>query len=176
MAITHVTTVLVAVDDSDKSVEAARCAYEIFGSGANFFVINVHPPDGAWAPAVVMQWGGLNPYPLSSSDPLVRDELAACRHADQACKTARSVAAEAGMPATVEGRIGDPARVILNAAEMHHADVIVAGANDKSWWRRLLEPSVAEALVRESRTPVLIVHSERRRSEPDRAHSWRSDG
>jgi nucleotide-binding universal stress UspA family protein len=71
--------------------------------------------------------------------------------------TARSVALEAGVEAEPLRDFGDPTSAVLSAADEHLVDVIVVGSSDRPWWRRLIEPSVANELLRDSSRPVLVV-------------------
>lgn len=52
---------------------------------------------------------------------------------------------------------GDPALSICNAAESHDVDVVVIGSHDKGVLHRLLDPSVAQAVVQGTYRPVLVV-------------------
>lgn len=56
----------------------------------------------------------------------------------------------------VEARLGDPAMEILRAAEAHQADLIVLGTAGRKGIRRAIMGSVAETVLRESETPVLV--------------------
>ncbi len=51
----------------------------------------------------------------------------------------------------------DPASVICEAAETHDVDVVVVGSHDKGVLRRLVDPSVALAIVQGTYRPVLVV-------------------
>jgi nucleotide-binding universal stress UspA family protein len=53
--------------------------------------------------------------------------------------------------------VGDPLENIDRVAREHGAVLVVVGASDKGWWRRLLEGSVTEDLVRHARLPVQVV-------------------
>ncbi len=67
-------------------------------------------------------------------------------------------ATAAGVPdPEVIVRTGDPVRQICAAAADHDADVIVVGSHDKSALRRLIDPSVAVGVVRDTYRPVLVV-------------------
>lgn len=90
-------------------------------------------------------------YPYATPYPLVDEELTtapADATLDEARETAHALADEAGIEAAAVGEIGDPTTAILDAAEAHNADVIVVGATDKSWWRRLIDGSVSNARAR----------------------------
>ncbi len=67
-------------------------------------------------------------------------------------------ATEAGAkPAKVITDVGDAVECICAAAEEHDVDVVVVGAHDKGFLRRLLEPSVSAGVVRGTHRPVLVV-------------------
>ena len=67
-------------------------------------------------------------------------------------------AEEAGLDnARVLMRHGDPAGAICAAAEEHDVDVVVIGSHDKGVLQRLLDPSVAHAVVQGTYRPVLVV-------------------
>ena len=53
--------------------------------------------------------------------------------------------------------IGDPASAIVQAAEEDHADLIVMGTHGRTGLTRLLMGSVAEAVVRRAKCPVLTI-------------------
>ena len=52
---------------------------------------------------------------------------------------------------------GDPAKAICDAAEECDVDVVVVGSHDKGVLRRLIDPSVAQAVVCGTDRPVLVV-------------------
>lgn len=152
-------TVLLAVDESPESENAARRAGELFGPGANYLAVNVAEYPVAWYPTP-MAWGGV--YAFAAPYPLVEEELGAS--ADDERREARDVAAAAATHADVRadavGVTGDPVTAILQAADEHRADVIVVGASDKSWWQRLFEGSVSADVAKRARRPVLLVHAD----------------
>jgi nucleotide-binding universal stress UspA family protein len=154
------TLVLLAVDESEESIGAARQARRLFGADATYLAVYVSETVPAWT-AVPTAWGSVYPYPYAAPYPLVEDDLADAGSdrpvREDARDTAEQLAGEAGIDAVgTVGEIGDPAEAILSAAERHGADVIVVGATHKNWWRRLLEGSVSQDLVRRSNRPVLI--------------------
>jgi nucleotide-binding universal stress UspA family protein len=53
--------------------------------------------------------------------------------------------------------IGDPANAIVQTAEDEHADFIVIGTHGRTGLTRLLMGSVAEAVVRHAKCPVLTI-------------------
>jgi nucleotide-binding universal stress UspA family protein len=54
---------------------------------------------------------------------------------------------------------GDPATAIIQMATERRCDLIVLGSHGRRGWRRLLEGSVAEQVVRRAPCPVLVVRS-----------------
>jgi len=160
------TRVLIAVDDSDTSLAAAQTAYRLFGDVAEYTVINV-------AENSPVEWGDDSlrygtVYPLSipgagvvggvpfvirssSSTDLDSDRV------DIAEQTADDIAHEAGLRgAQAIGDTGDPVEAILDAASVHHADVIVVGTHDRGWFKRLVTSSVSDEVIRDSEIPVLV--------------------
>lgn len=62
-----------------------------------------------------------------------------------------------GVPFERRLLLGLPARAIVDYAEQHHIDLIVMGSHGHTGLSRIVMGSVAEAVVRESRCPVLTV-------------------
>lgn len=153
------TRVLLAMDETDAAIEAARQARQLFGPDATYLALNVAENIPAWGPVPAVR-GAVYPYPYAAPYPLVEEELAALEPTtetlDEARETAHHLAEEAGIGAESLGEFGDPTTAILDAADEHDADVIVVGATDKSWWRRMVDGSVSNDLVRGSTRPILI--------------------
>lgn len=150
--------ILLAVDETDEAIEAARQARQLFGPDATYLAVNVaeHPP--GWSP-ILPTWGAVYAYPYAAPYPLVDEEISAPdggTAADEARETARVAVDEAGVDAAAIGEVGDPTTIILGAADAHNADVIVVGVSEKGWFRRLIDGSVSNALARVSTRPVLI--------------------
>ena len=136
--------ILVALDESPISLRAARAASALFPD-AEFLVINVTRLVVPWVMAG--EFGAV--YPMRSADiaALTPDEA-----------ELEAIAHEAGIDdPVVLTPVGDPATSICEAAERHDVDVIVVGSHDKGVLRRLMDPSVAEAVVHGSHRPVLVV-------------------
>jgi nucleotide-binding universal stress UspA family protein len=164
------TQVLIAVDDSDSSIKTARTAYKLFGDSATYTVVNVADQSpmiwggdalvwGIGYPLVIAPTGDVAVAPTGTTP---GDEAATgvdSAPIDAAIEVAREVANEAALPnPQVVGEVGEPAMAIIAAARHHQADVIVIGSHDRSWFSRLLSPSVTGAVVREAEIPVLITH------------------
>ena len=161
------TQVLIAVDDSETSINTARAAYKLFGDSASYTVVNVADQTpmmwagdpmlwGVGYPVLIAPSGVVAPYDASlggASDEPVVDGASI----DAAIQVARDVATEAHIPdPQVVGEVGDPATAILAAAKYHRADVIVVGSHERNWFSRLFSPSVAGTVVKEAQVPVLI--------------------
>ena len=166
---------MIAVDGSDLDVRLAQAAHELFGRDAEYWAVNVNdssdrPPSGV-VHAVPGMYGGAfvaygaaYPFTLPFDDSaggsarLDDDEIASRRAAEAA-------AASAGIedPAVLT-ESGDPPTAILNAARRHDADVVVVGSRDRSWWSKLVEPSVSSDVIEESPVPVLVVSPDASRS------------
>jgi nucleotide-binding universal stress UspA family protein len=61
-----------------------------------------------------------------------------------------------GISTSIEVRIGDPVREILGASDEFGCDIITMATRSRRNLGRLVFGSVADAVVRESRVPVLL--------------------
>jgi len=161
------TQVLVAVDDSEHSLHAARIAYELFGDSASYTVVNVTDQHAMMWGGDSLMWGvgypvmmapegliGVAPPTAGAATGAASVDAASI---DAAMQVALDVATEADIPnPQVVGEVGDPAQAIVEAARHHQADVIVIGSHDRSWFSRLLAPSVSGSVVKDADVPVLI--------------------
>jgi nucleotide-binding universal stress UspA family protein len=160
--------VLIAVDESEQALHAARVAYNLFGDNATYTVVNVAGESSMIWGGDSLMWGvgypvlmtpaglvGVKPRPRAGAGSHVPDVNSS--PIDAAMQVATNVAAEAELPnPQVVGEVGDPVRAILEAARQHQADVIVVGSHDRSWVTRLFAPSVADSILKEAEIPVLI--------------------
>ena len=158
------TRVLIAVDESEESVEAARVAHSLFGDDAEYFVVNVSDPL-----ANGMAWGYVDPIvPPIAAYPVMMpateafggtgDGEGAETPAEHAEQRAAEVADKADLDhAQTVGEVGDAATAIIDAATEHAADVIVVGSHERSWFDRLMKASVTKRVLSDSRVPVLVV-------------------
>lgn len=162
------TRVMIAVDGSDLDARLAEAAQHLFGPDAEYWAVNVHesatpPPPGALAPVPGMYGGAFVgygvAYPFTPGLPENVDPATARRERASALREAARAAAEsAGIDnAAVVAESGDPPTAILTAAHRHDADVIVVGSHDRSWWSKLIEPSVSGDVIESSSVPVLVV-------------------
>jgi nucleotide-binding universal stress UspA family protein len=154
----HRTVVLIAVDGASKSERVVRTAYRMFGESAEYLAINVGPgPYSEFTWAYVAPIGGPTSwYPSTWSDDLTAAEVK--DGVNKARAVARLVTNDGGLvQATPLGEVGDPTPAILRAAHHHHADVIVVGEDDRTWFSRLFTGSVERELLRDSDVSVLVV-------------------
>ena len=80
--------------------------------------------------------------------------------ADRALKSAVETAANAGIPAERHVELGDPVDKIVEHATKKRAQAIVMGTHGRSGFKRLFMGSVAEAVLRLSPCPVVVVREE----------------
>ena len=100
------------------------------------------------ARALVPAGRGIGPIDPTDPPELHREEL---HHA-------KAVLDELDIAADYEVGLGDPADLILKAAEEHGADMIVVGTSEPGLISRLLGLSVSETVQRRAHCDVLIVH------------------
>ncbi|HSM66826.1 MAG TPA: universal stress protein [Ilumatobacteraceae bacterium] len=159
------TRVLIAIDGSELDNRLAETAFGLFGADAEYWAVNVQnsldtTPVGAH-PTVPSMYAGAFvgygvAYPFTPPQPHAvgsGDDVAARREA-----SAQEAAVSAGIDdAAVIAESGDPPTAILGAADRHSADVIVVGSHDRSWWSKLIEPSVSGDVIESSPVPVLVI-------------------
>jgi len=148
------TRVLLAVDGSELDDVIALAARKLFGADAEYLAVNVSEPEAQFAPN--LPYGMVYPYvwdkPVS---PTVEVETAF----DEAERVAERVGQSAAISVEPIGDVGDPADAIVSAAAEHAADVIVVGSRERSWFARLIDPSVSREVTASSPVPVLIVRA-----------------
>lgn len=149
-----VTRVLIAADDSEASLDAARAAHRLFGDDADYWIIHV----GLATTAPGLMWG--SPYPVTmpvTGYPLPMSVVDGPRMVAEAERQASATIREAAMDAEPVGAVGDPATAIIDSAHSHHVDVIVVGSHERSWFSRLFRAAVSGDVIRESDIPVLVI-------------------
>ncbi len=139
-------TALVAIDDSDASDGAVAVAANLLRArGTHLVAVNATNSERLMENAATY---GFDPGPLE------RDA-----QRGSAGVIARALA-QAKIPTETVGVAlvdGQPVPAILAAAHEHHATVIVIGSHGRGGLEHLFLGSVAEAVVRESPVPVLVV-------------------
>lgn len=149
------TTVLIAVDGTEHDRSVVRSALDLFGSDSDYVVVNVRGEPAMLGAASVSYASASAFSVLALAD--FADGLEV--EAEKAEDSAEHAAAASGLGgAEVVGEVGDPATVLLTVAEEHDVDVIAIGSSERSWFSRLLDPSVQHAVVERASCPVLVVH------------------
>ena len=137
--------VLIALDESSIALRAAHEAEKLF-PGAEFLVVNVTRR--------VVPWIGGGSF--GTVYPVYPVELPPVPHIEE--DELNALAEDVGLDdAEILQVEGDPATAICDAAHAHDVDVVVVGSHDKGVLRRLLDPSVAHAVVQGTYKPVLVV-------------------
>ena len=143
---TRVVKVLIAVDDTVESVEAAALARRLFGadasgdqrvrarSGVEVARLDYDAPDGVGGGAAV-------PGPVES---LAGSEVPELTEFDVAEREARDAVERAGLgEAQLIGDVGDPAaHAILDAAHEYGVDVVVVGSHERLAFALVLQVGV----------------------------------
>jgi universal stress protein A len=74
--------------------------------------------------------------------------------AEAALAEAQTVLPADAMETTIMGQTGT---AICNLAREHRIDLIVIGSHDKSFWHRLVDPSIGRYLIENAPCAVLVV-------------------
>ena len=138
--------VLVAIDGSDTALRALRYVTDhlgMFGAAPEVILVNVHLPIPSPRAKAVLGADAVAQY--------YREE------AEEALAPARALLA--GTPCKVVERpvIGAPAKLIIEAAQELHCDIIVMGTHGRSALGNLVLGSVATRVIAESPVPVLVL-------------------
>jgi nucleotide-binding universal stress UspA family protein len=142
--------VLIATDGSDADIDAARSGLSLFGDGANVTLLTVVPPE---EDPMAMAGGFEGPvFTPKESIELHRHDV---ERGEQAIERTEQVVGTPAVHDVVSAP--DVATAICEEAARHHADVIVMGESEKGWFRRLLEGSAMQQVVRHAPCPVLVV-------------------
>jgi universal stress protein A len=137
----HADKILFPTDFSPASEHALRWATSLArDSGATISIIHVEEPP--------MAYGGGEMY-VGFDDASTKEELR--RTLVQITPTDHNVAYDHKL------LVGNPADAIVHEAEVENADLIVMGTHGRTGLTRLLMGSVAEAVVRRAKCPVLTV-------------------
>lgn len=141
---------VIATDGTPQAIEAARSAVALLHPDFDIEIVRVIPEEEDPNESA----GGFE-------GPLMTEEEAEDQHhADEARAQSdlESTLAGLGEPATTTiVEANHPGREICRVAAERHADVLVVGATDKGWFRRLVSGSVMEYAAHHAPCPVLIV-------------------
>ena len=137
----HADKILFPTDFSPASEDALRWATSLArDSGATLSIIHVEEPP--------MAYGGGELY-VALDDDETKAELRRL--------LTNVVPTDHNVPYEHRLLVGDPATAIVEDAEKENADLIVMGTHGRTGLSRLLMGSVAEAVVRRSKCPVLTI-------------------
>ena len=133
--------ILFPTDFSPASEEAMQWATSLCrDTGATMLIVHVEEPP--------MAYGGGELY-YGLEDDTTREELRK--------NLASVIPTDATVPCEHMLLIGDPAKAIAEIAERQQADMIVLGTHGRTGITRFLMGSVAEAVVRKAKCPVLTI-------------------
>ena len=139
--------ILIAVDDTDESIDAVRSAYGLFGPAPDYLVTSIGRMPARAYPMTPI--GGMPTYiDLEQTVESVKEGATA---------TAKEAAEILEVDAAIEVDTGRAGEAICRIAEESGASVIVIGSHDRSIWARLFEPSVGKYVVDNAPCPVLVV-------------------
>lgn len=133
-------TVVVPIDFSDASLEAAKLGQELVGDRGTLHVIHVLPELSPMEPGVI--WHTV-------------DDESRSRHAQEAIEKRLS---EAGLKgASISIGFGDPSKEVVRFAEKLGAELIVLPSKGRGGAIRVLLGSVAERILHLAHCPVLVL-------------------
>lgn len=135
-------TFVLGYDETEAATRALERTTEL-ASALDAYVVVV-----SVAPALVGAGRGIGPIDPADPPELHREELL----------HAKADLDDAGIRADYVVGLGDPADLILKAAEERDADMIVVGTSEPGLISRLLGMSVSETVQRRAHCDVLIVH------------------
>jgi nucleotide-binding universal stress UspA family protein len=138
--------IVVGVDGSSQSIEAARAAGALARCRSSKLIVVtvVRPPEG-W-------WGIVGSPPTAEA---LGDSLSDAQR-DVLDRTLRSVDLSGVDYETME-EIGEPSARLLDVCNRVNADVLVVGRRGAGLLRRMVVGSVANHVVHEAPCPVLVV-------------------
>ena len=143
--------ILIATDGSKYSQKAAEKGIEM-AKLTNSQIIVLYVADEG-------RYYSLGDMGFSRADDVIKGiRNSILQEGDAAVKSIEAMAKAAWIP--VQSRVveGNPANQILKVAEEAQAKLIVMGRIGRTGLERYLLGSVAEKVVRNSRTPVMVVH------------------
>lgn len=138
------TTIMIAVDGSNESLEAVRQALALVSRGlrAEIALVNVQAP-ASWLELATQD-----------SDAIAGAAVEAGEHLMAA---AAALLDEAGVGYSMEVVLGEPSTVLVDMAEQLNADMVMLGARGMGAMERALVGSVSKDVIHRCARPVLIV-------------------
>lgn len=139
-------TIVVGVDGSDQSLEAARMATSLARRfGARLLIATVvRPPEGWWG------IGGAPPTPDAFASAVVEGRRRILDAAEDALDLD-------GIEYETVGEVGDPATRLSELADSENADLLVIGRRGAGLVERIVVGSVADRVAHTAPCPVLTV-------------------
>lgn len=136
---------MVPLDGTRRSASIVPLAVQIaLGFGCNVRLLSVIDTRSGETGAIV---------PKGGVGKLVEGEV---YQADEYLRTIAPRFEDHGVSTSVEVRIGDPVTEIMNAADEFGCDIITMATRSRRNLGRLVFGSVADAVVRDARVPVLL--------------------
>jgi len=136
---------LVPLDGTRRSASIVPLAVQIaLGFGCNVRLLSIIDTRSGETGAIV---------PKGGVGKLAEGEV---YQADEYLRTVAPRFEDHGIATSVEVRIGDPVKEILSASDEFGCDIITMATRSRRNLGRLVFGSVADAVVRESRVPVLL--------------------
>jgi len=156
------TRVLIAVDGTSSDRVIVNSTHKLFGDDAEYVLINVRR-DPMMIAATTVGVGMTAMVPAVDLRSEYGDGNVLQSEADIAADTARAAAAAGELEEAIPvGEIGLEPDAILHAAEEYDVDVIAVGDHDRSWFSRMMSPSVTEAITDRADVPVLVIRIPKR--------------
>jgi nucleotide-binding universal stress UspA family protein len=145
-------TIIHPTDFSDRSEHAFRLACGLASDyGARLIVLHVWPPPPVAVPGELL---AVHQPTANYCSPETEAELHKLRPPDASVRVEHWL------------EEGDPATVVLQAAESSNADLIVVGTHGRTGLSRILMGSVAEEIVRGATCPVVTVKTPQPKTVP----------
>ncbi|RLM85204.1 universal stress protein A-like protein [Panicum miliaceum] len=149
------TVVVVGVDDSDHSYHALEWTVRHVAAGmagaADLVIVHAKP-----SPSSVVSFGG-----PGAGEAMRYVEADLRKMAEAVVDRARRVCIANSVHALIEVVEGEPRYVLCNAAEKHHADLLVVGSHGYGAIKRAFLGSVSDYCAHHTRCSVMIVKSPR---------------
>ncbi len=142
--------VLIATDGSDWAISAAKSGLALFPADAKVTLVTVVPPEED----PLDMAGGFEGPLMTEDEAHAQHEHDVAAGQDAVTRTGEQVGAGAERQVVTGVDVAD---TICTYARDHQADVVIMGESDKGWFRRALEGSVMQHVLRHSPCPVLVI-------------------
>lgn len=137
--------ILMPIDGSDLSLEAARFAIRLAQQGlhAHLLLANVQAPASLYELVKAPEAGVIEQISQAAGG--------------RALEQAIALLHQAGVPHHTEIVSGEPVQALLDLIELKRCSMVIMGGHGKSLLRTALEGSVSHRLLQAAPVPVLIV-------------------